>query len=118
LLHPDPWNYYAVELTKEIILEMHKLCKMNNAKLIVVLSPFKAQVDPASCCFDNPLNKELMRFFKDSNIAAMDLLPLFIANNLEPDQIFLDSAHFTPLGHAEVAHLILRQFPELQGAVK
>jgi lysophospholipase L1-like esterase len=118
LLYPKQHNYYMLELTKKIILEMNELCKMNNAKLIAILSPFKAQCNPSSCYFNNPLNKELMRFLEVNSISAIDLLSLFIANNLDPDKIFFDSAHFSVLGHKEVARLILKQFPTLQIPVK
>jgi hypothetical protein len=113
LLYPNAANYYKVELTKKIILEMEELCKMNNAQLIVILSPFKAQCNPSSCYFNNPLNKELMRFLGANNIAAMDLLSLFSANSYDPDKLFLDESHFTAVGHKEVAELILRKLPKL-----
>ncbi len=87
---------------------------MNSAKLIVILSPFKAQCNLSGCSINNPLNKELMRFLEVNSISAMDLLPLFIANKLDPDKIFSDSAHFTAFGHKEVSRLILRQLPELR----
>lgn len=112
LLFPNAENYYKVELVKKIILEIKTMTEENNVKFIVVLSPFRGQLNQVSCYFDNPLNKELMSFFKASNIKAIDLLPLFVQHNYVADKIFLDSAHFSVFGHREVAKIIIENLKD------
>lgn len=109
MLSPAPENYYGVELTKKIILEIRRLVDKNNARLFVVLSPFKAQLDTADYYYKNPLNKELMLFFSEQGIHAIDLLPMLIEKGLDADGIFLDESHFSVLGHQEVANIIYEE---------
>jgi len=113
LFEPSENNYYMVELTKKIILEMKDLCSRNGAELIVILSPPMIQFDPSSCHFKSPLSKELLRFSKSNNIPVLDLFPLLASSDHDPEKIFIDMAHYSVFGHREVAKLILERLPEL-----
>jgi lysophospholipase L1-like esterase len=106
LLSPTPENYYGVELTKKLILEIKKLADGANSRFLVVLSPFKNQLNTLDYYYENPLNKELMRFFNERGIDALDLLPLFVEKKSNSDDIYLDGCHFSVKGHQEVADIL------------
>jgi len=106
LLAPTPLNHYKVELTKQIVLEMAREVRGRGADFAVVLSPFKAELDPAGPYHENPLRRELARFLAAEGIATVDLLSRFESEGLDPDGLFLDGMHFSARGHEEVARLL------------
>ena len=106
LLKPTPLNYYKVELAKQALLEIARAVRAHDAGFIVVLSPFRAQLDPNHPASRNPLNAELLRFLASEGIAVVDLLPLMLERGWEPDQAFLDRCHYTAWGHQEMARLL------------
>lgn len=109
LLEPTPLNYYKVELTKQAVLEIARAARAHGAGFLVVLSPFRMQLDPEHPASQNPLNAELIRFFTSEGIAAVDLLPLMLERGWAPDQVFYDICHYTAWGHQQVAQLLKDQ---------
>ncbi len=114
LLVPNASNHYKVELAKQLILEIGRASRGAGADFAVVLVPFRAQLDPRDAYAANPLNAELMRFLRSREVPALDLLPVFRERGLSPEQLYLDSMHFSADGNRLVAGLLaeLLTFPE------
>ena len=116
VLPPTPASYYKVELTKKVLKEMADVVRRSGATFVVVLSPFQSQLNPDDPAFHNPLNAELMRFFAEQKIRAVDLLPRFLERGDDPDEIFGDNTHYSAEGHRVVAALLQELLAGVQPA--
>jgi lysophospholipase L1-like esterase len=100
------WNDTQLVVIQDWLLKMNALCKENNIGLLVVLSPVNVQVDAQ---VETPLDldkpqKVLTQFAQEQGIPVVDLLPVLRQHTEEP--LFVDQAHYTPLGHQIVADAI------------
>jgi lysophospholipase L1-like esterase len=109
-LPPTPEYYYAVELTKKIILSIKKLTEDNGARFIIIFSPSIDQVEMSSRHYLSPLTEEMKRFCEKEGITSKDLLSIFLKRGLTSDELYVDEdSHFSVNGHREVADILYEE---------
>jgi hypothetical protein len=112
--HPDVQQ--AWQDTFAALDEMVAFCATNDLPLVLVVFPFKFQLEDPNR-FDLP-HEQLAAYAQQQDLPYLDLLPPLAqhvrARNLSPDALFLDIDHLTVRGHEVVAQL-LAQFLAEQG---
>ena len=103
---PSPEIEDAWSTTFAEIAEMKKFSESLGAKFMIVITPFKFQLDdPENTRI--PQDK-LLAFAKENGIEVLDLLPAFVEH--KDEKLFADADHFAPRGHqiaaAELADVL------------
>jgi lysophospholipase L1-like esterase len=107
-LRPVKRCYYAVELTKQLLLAFKSDVRAHNTQFIVVFFPSSIQLalTEQNPDYANRAQTELMKFCANNRISYFDLCAAFLERHINANDIFIDSGHLTPYGHSIVAHIL------------
>lgn len=90
----------------EALTQMRAIARENQAHFLVALTPLKREVETQPRDYEEKARERLKQWANTQDVPLIDLLPLF-KKNPEPDQLYRDHIHLSPLGNQLVSEQIV-----------